>query len=228
MKHTDPEMTTVISRTMPIAEVLSHLTKCGIPDLTNHLDLADAGTYPLFTGGSSDIYYGQLHDSTLVTIKIFRLTHDPSPMGGYDMRIISSIHKWSKCRHPNLHELLGFTLFHNRIGMVSPWMRNGDLPRYLRRTPWANRFDLCVQICEGVSHLHHTGIVHGDIKGANVLISDDGVAMLTDFDEVQLGDSSLVFTRPNEPAMTLKWTAPEVLLGGQRTFKSDVYGLGMV
>ncbi|CAE6538099.1 unnamed protein product [Rhizoctonia solani] len=180
--------TIVISRAMPTAEVLSHLIERGIPDLTNHINLANTSSYPLFTGGSSDIYYGQQQDGSLITIKVLRLTHGPGLMSEYNTKIVSSIHKWSKCRHPNLHELLGFTLFHDRIGMVSPWMKNGDLLRYLRRAPNANRLDLCVQICEGVSHLHRIGIVHGDIKGAllEVATTEPPFHGLTEFDVMDL------------------------------------------
>ncbi|KAH7322154.1 hypothetical protein B0J17DRAFT_582816, partial [Rhizoctonia solani] len=55
------------------------------------------------------------------------------------------LHTWSKCQHPNVVRLLGLALFRDRIGMVSPWMGQGNLPHYLKRTPGANRLSLVRQ-----------------------------------------------------------------------------------
>ncbi|CUA74298.1 hypothetical protein RSOLAG22IIIB_11117 [Rhizoctonia solani] len=110
-------------------------------------------------------------------------------------------------------------------------MSKGSLPRYIKDTPEADRHSLCTQICEGLSYLHQIGITHGDLKGDNVLVSDEGIPALTDFGNSILTNASMKFTRSNGEsngtAMTLRWSAAEIIQGSSQTEASDVYSLGM-
>ncbi|CAE6399785.1 unnamed protein product [Rhizoctonia solani] len=147
-----------------------------------------------------------------------------------EMRAARELHTWSKCKHPNVLPLYGLVTFRDRIGMVSPWMSKGTLPQYLVANPDANRRDLCIQICEGLSHMHETGIIHGDLKGENVLVDDGNNAVLADFGSSTLKDQSLKFTQAaSGKALTVRWSAPELVISNecQHTKASDVFALGM-
>ncbi|KAH7322187.1 kinase-like protein [Rhizoctonia solani] len=113
--------------------------------------------------------------------------------------------------------------------MISLWMKYGSLPSYLESVPGVNRFDMCVQICEALSYLHQIGIVHGDLKGANVLVSEDGFPVLTDFGNSLLADRTLRFTQTtSSSSFTVRWSAPEIIEEStSHTEASDVYALGM-
>ncbi|KAJ8528659.1 hypothetical protein ON010_g14670 [Phytophthora cinnamomi] len=76
-------------------------------------------------------------------------------------------------------------------------------------------------------HLHDRGIIHGDLKGNNILVCD-GKAKLADF------GLSIVANRPGTEVIgangalgAFRWKAPECLLGGKPTFASDIYSFGM-
>ncbi|CAE6514133.1 unnamed protein product [Rhizoctonia solani] len=88
----------------------------------------------------------------------------------------------------------------------------------------------CIQICEGLSHLHEIEIIHGDLKGANILISNDGTPVLTDFGNSIHTNQSMKFTQTtSERSWTMRWTAPELILGsGSQSKAADVYALAMV
>ncbi|KAG9127216.1 hypothetical protein FRC07_000134, partial [Ceratobasidium sp. 392] len=112
--------------------------------------------------------------------------------------------------------------------MVSPWMDNGNLKSFVERNADADRYQLCTQVAQGLAYLHHSNIIHGDIKAANVLVSDDGVAMLTDFGNAVLTLSTLKFTGKDiECRISVRWTAPEILEGSSYSRQADVYALGM-
>ncbi|CUA78041.1 hypothetical protein RSOLAG22IIIB_13012 [Rhizoctonia solani] len=100
---------------------------------------------------------------------------------------------------------------------------------YLLKHQSADRCYLSRSICAGLAYLHQYDIVHGDLKGANVLIARDGRPMLVDFGNANLPDATLSFTQTNsQPNLSLRWTAPEILDGkSAHTTAGDIYSLGM-
>jgi serine/threonine-protein kinase len=100
---------------------------------------------------------------------------------------------------------------------------------------------LARQLMRGLEAAHEQGIMHGDIKPANILLAADGLLKITDF-----GIASLV-RRPASPLAprraddadhpprlagavvgTPEYMAPELLLGGQPDVRTDLYAAGMV
>ncbi|CUA68576.1 hypothetical protein RSOLAG22IIIB_07953 [Rhizoctonia solani] len=134
--------------------------------------------------------------------------------------------------HTNIHRLQGVIMFKGQyLGMVSEWMENGNLHEYLRKQPSADRYQLCVHLASGLEYMHSRSTIHGDLKAANVLVSLDGIARLSDFDFSIMSEvSSLVFSESSNSRLgSLRWVAPEVLLEEvhKKTTQSDVYALGM-
>jgi serine/threonine protein kinase len=76
-------------------------------------------------------------------------------------------------------------------------------------------------IAEALAAAHSAGILHRDIKPGNILISDQGEPVLTDF-----GIAALVSPAGAVDALTRTHTAPEVLSGQPPTARSDIYALG--
>ncbi|CAE7072832.1 unnamed protein product, partial [Rhizoctonia solani] len=77
--------------------------------------------------------------------------------------------------------------------------------------------------------MHQCDSVHGDLKAANVLVSSDGVARITDFGLSTMSEAGLRFSETSATQMgTMRWAAPEqVLEDSYRSKHSDVYALGM-
>ncbi|KAG8745584.1 hypothetical protein FRC12_014508 [Ceratobasidium sp. 428] len=225
------QRTVLISRTMPLSEMVAHLENHGCSDITDQLDLASSSTYPLFTGGFGNIYKAHLKTGTEVAVKTIRMRVDHADESTKHLKNAArELHAWAKCDHPNVLKLLGLAQFRDQIGMVSLWMGHGDLRGYLSRHPTADRCQISTKICEGLAYLHRNGIIHGDLKGLNVLVSDTGVPMLTDFGNVTLNDCTLQFTATinSQANLSPRWAAPELLTGTSLySMQADVYALGM-
>ncbi|KNZ77594.1 Putative serine/threonine-protein kinase/receptor R831 [Termitomyces sp. J132] len=89
---------------------------------------------------------------------------------------------WGQLSHPNILPFYGLLRFGPRIAFVSRWATNGNLEEYLAHNPDVNRILLvCPSPAAGVEYLHNNDIVHGDLKGLNVLIDGSGRACLGDF-----------------------------------------------
>ncbi|KAG6328280.1 hypothetical protein ID866_10809 [Astraeus odoratus] len=77
-------------------------------------------------------------------------------------------------------------------------------------------------------HGHDKGpIVHGDLKGQNVLISKYGRGLLTDFGLSTLVNSSFSMSTSVHHVGTAAWLAPELICGSASTTESDIWAYGM-
>ncbi len=83
------------------------------------------------------------------------------------------------------------------------------------------------EIAQGLEALHAAGIVHRDVKPANVLFTAEGTAKLTDFGLAK-GRAYTVLTRPGQVLGTLDYLAPELVRGEPASPQTDLYALGCV
>ena len=84
---------------------------------------------------------------------------------------------------------------------------------------------IATELGAALDALHEAGIVHRDVKASNVLLRDDGTAMLTDFGLAK-GEAYTVLTSPGQVMGTLDYLAPELIRGDEATPASDIYALG--
>jgi Tfp pilus assembly protein PilF/predicted Ser/Thr protein kinase len=86
-----------------------------------------------------------------------------------------------------------------------------------------------VQIAEALGHAHTCGVVHGDLKTANILITRDQRAKLLDFGVARrLGGDAEAAAQGSSPHGTPVYMAPEVVSGATASERSDVWSCGVV
>ena len=95
---------------------------------------------------------------------------------------------------------------------------------------------LAIQIAEGLSKVHRTGVVHRDVKPENVLIARDGFAKIADFglarllgvaDDAEAAQTALS-TLPGTVLGTARYMSPEQARGLPADPRSDIFSLGLV
>jgi eukaryotic-like serine/threonine-protein kinase len=91
---------------------------------------------------------------------------------------------------------------------------------------------LAARMADGLAHAHERGILHSDLKPANVLVADDGQPMLLDFN-LSIDCNNLVEARKAAAGGTLPYMAPEHLRlfhdrSGQIDARADIYSLGVI
>jgi serine/threonine-protein kinase len=87
---------------------------------------------------------------------------------------------------------------------------------------------IVTQVAAALDAAHATGLVHRDVKPANVLLADDTRAYLTDFGMAKHVGIDTGLTASKSIVGTLDYAAPEVLEGGAADARADVYSLGCV
>lgn len=104
-------------------------------------------------------------------------------------------------------------------------LRRGSLPENERRT-------LALQLCAGLAEAHRKGVIHGDLKTGNVILTQavggSTRAVITDFGLAQQPEGTDGIARPGVRGGTPDYMAPELLRGEQASVATDVYALGVI
>ncbi|KAH7341139.1 kinase-like domain-containing protein [Rhizoctonia solani] len=223
--------TTLLTSTIHPESVSTYLIQNGCKDMTDELEMQRCDQHVFIRGGFGAIYRGILNDGRLVAIKCVETLNDQEH-GKNLKRTAREIYIWSRCHHQGILPVLGFARFRGQMALITPWMGAGSLKQHVLRgslsTPLQTVSEELQQIA--VQHLHANGIVHGDIKPDNVLMTDHGKAQLADFGSATLTHANaLDFTHTTSFNFTLRFAAPEVLREESCVFtkESDIYALGM-
>ncbi|RJP72135.1 MAG: serine/threonine protein kinase [Candidatus Abyssobacteria bacterium SURF_17] len=85
--------------------------------------------------------------------------------------------------------------------------------------------ELLLTVCGGLEYIHHHGIVHGDMKPENILISSSGAVKIADFGLSQF-DALFRFSR-DKLRGTKRYMAPEQLTRKKVDIRTDIYSIGV-
>jgi len=93
--------------------------------------------------------------------------------------------------------------------------------------PTSNLLFKLQQVSIGLSYLHSQNVIHGSIRGSNILIGNEGRAVLAEFGLTRL-KVEVCTLAPTESSTPQNWMAPELFMGSPVSMKSDVYAFGLV
>lgn len=188
----------------------------------------------LGTGGFGKVYEGVIPNGQRVAVKKLESLKQGKKEFRAEVAILGGLH------HFNLVRLCGFCAEGPFKLLVYEYMENGSLDRWLFQDPrkenqppplsWPVRFQIALGTARGLAYLHEEckeRIIHLDIKPQNILLDQDFTAKISDFGLSKLVQRDQSFVMTNMRG-TPGYLAPEWLLEGGITNKTDVYSFGML
>jgi serine/threonine-protein kinase len=166
-----------------------------------------------------------------VAFKIIRLENfAPAALAGVCKRFDREAHTLARMAHRNIVSIIDYGEHEGAPYLVMPYLNGGTLKSYIGHPlPLAEAARLLAPIARALNYAHGKGILHRDVKPANILITEAGMPMLSDFGVAKLLEDheSETLTGINAGIGTPEYMAPEQWEGKARA-QSDQYALGVV
>ncbi|EIN04613.1 kinase-like protein [Punctularia strigosozonata HHB-11173 SS5] len=201
---------------------------------------------PIFDGHYADVFKGHSADGD-VAVKRFRLAGTSKQNLDFSKALLAEALVWRHLDHANILPFLGLMTSSEQdehhaelslLCMVTPWAQNGNLRRYLDATEGislSEKHSLILGIAEGLAYLHDAGIIHGDLRGVNIMVDANSCPRLGDYGLSQLVEAWPVLASRKKAEGPTRWTAPELLSpehfdreSSEPTYASDVYAFACV
>ncbi|KAH7903497.1 kinase-like domain-containing protein [Hygrophoropsis aurantiaca] len=223
----------------PLTTALVRLSRNSVlyPERLLLRDVSIKCLLPVASGGYGDVYQGD-SGGRAVAVKMMQVYGCST-----DERIMKAFAKeavlWAQLSSPHILPFYGVHTIKDRLCLISPWMKNGTLTQYLNKTPRKkiDRISLVSDIAFGLDYLHSFDpqIIHGDLKGANILITDHHRACVADFGLCLLAwnpTPQITMTASSNNHGTSLGISPELFNDDEecvyRNCATDVYAFGCV
>lgn len=185
-------------------------------------------------GGMARIYKGfhaDLNRYTAIKVVNWGLQEDPDATDRFrrEAQAIATL------RHPNIVQIFDFGKYANGYFMVMEFIDGRDLAVLLRQTkqeqtmlPPEKIIGIIKEVAAALDHAHSHGVIHRDVKPSNIMMTQKGQAILTDFGLVMLSASTSQATLGSTFG-TPHYIAPEQAISSAAAVTaSDIYSLGVI
>nr|VDD41209.1 unnamed protein product [Brassica oleracea] len=184
-------------------------------------------------GGFGAVYKGVLSDGQEIAVK--RLSQN-AQQGEIEFK--NEFLLVAKLQHRNLVKLLGYSIDGTERLLVYEYLPHTSLDKFIfdpihgNELDWETRYRIIGGVARGLLYLHQDSrlrIIHRDLKASNILLDEEMTPKIADFGLARLFDIDHTTQRyTNRVVGTFGYMAPEYVMHGQFSFKTDVYSFGVL
>ncbi len=176
-------------------------------------------------GGMAVVYRAKTPQGTLVALKLLH----PMLLGDPVMRKRFAQEASFRLHHPNIVPVLDYGEHNGTPFIVMEYVSGESLAALIARRGLLSPQQLAPileAVASALDYAHRNGVIHRDVKAANILLRHDGSVLLTDFGIACLADGSSPTLTRGQVGSVL-FMSPEQVLGNPPTPSSDIYSLGV-
>ncbi|KAF8710136.1 hypothetical protein AX14_013425 [Amanita brunnescens Koide BX004] len=225
-KHATPDITRKARRLMftllaqmPVTPKSLFITSVSVPDSSsNYVNM----------GGFGVVFKGKYKGKYVALKLLYRGSQGNDSL---ERDFCREVLAWRSLSHPYILPLLGIFERESQIFFVSPYMENGTLANWRKSNkPGVKEIrQRILEVADALRYIHSEGIVHGDMRGENVLLDASFHSQVADFGLTRHSDMTVTHSTAT---LSLNFAAPE-LFGIEdsarkraKTCQTDVYAFG--
>lgn len=179
-------------------------------------------------GGMADVY--KVWDSQRATYLAMKILHaDLAEDKVFLRRFKREAQTLAKLQHPNIVRFYGLEQDDEIAFILMDYIEGSTLRKEIFRAqssiPLERVLEIMKPVCSALHYAHQSGVVHADIKPANIMIHNNGIVLVADFGIARATESA---TATMVGAGTPAYMPPEQARGQVLTPQSDIYSLGIV
>jgi serine/threonine protein kinase len=181
-------------------------------------------------GGGMAVVYRAVQQPLGREVALKALSSELFQDEGFVKRFETEAKTLARLDHPNILPIYDFEVVDGNAFLTMPLIRGGTLRDILNRGPMdpLTAWRYLRELGDGLQHAHEAGIVHRDLKPTNVLIHQDGRAMLADFGLARGAGQPTHLTTIGLAIGTPGYMAPEQVMGRDVDRRADIYSLGVL
>jgi len=181
-------------------------------------------------GGMATVYKARhrvLHSHVAIKVLSGQFTHD----GEFLKRFINGARSAASLKHENIIPVYDVGDEKGNYYIVMEYLEGETLEERIKRTgaiPEPEIEAIMKPLAGALEYAHSRGVIHRDIKSANIFLVKGGRVVLMDFDIAKASDTTLNLTQDGTLLGTPAYMSPEQARGEKADHRSDVYSFGVV
>jgi serine/threonine-protein kinase PpkA len=179
-------------------------------------------------GGMATVYLAvQETLSRQVALKV--INPELAADDGFRERFVREGQIVARFRHSQIVIIYDFRRHGTSLLLSMEYLPGGTLKERIKRgLAKPQVLEIVSSMARALAYAHRNGVVHRDVKPANILFREDDTPVLTDFGIARFLDDSTRLTQPGLSMGSPRYMSPEQVMGHAIDFRSDIYSLGIV
>ncbi len=190
---------------------------------------------PIGGGGMGTLYLARDTNPTtdrLVALKLLKAHLDSADLRARFAREAQSL---ARLNHPNIVDIYDSGEFQDAPFIVMEYVRGETLAEKIKRKAELSlrqKLKLLIELCSGLAHAHEAGVIHRDVKPANLMVDQQGRLKIVDFGISRVADAltqvGAQLTQLNMQIGTPGYMSPEQIEGNDVDHRCDIFSVGAV